>query len=712
MMKAVRAFACLAAIGSGASALGQTATIAGKPYTRLETRQATRDAMLRQFGGGVMSIGRWHVLAPIPHPRGSKDIATPYPPEQLLASMKPGAPALALQQPITLGDNASISWRSLEQQQDIGGLGGLRPLDLRHGVPDNKRNNQVAYLYTTIHADAPTRFPVSIGSDDGLRLWLNGDLLIDANVERPLDPASHELDLELKPGVNHLFAKVSQGSGEWQFNLTPRLDIDPTFEAALDYQLDTDFPDAESRHYRIVTIPVPRGIEAEVGGIDILPAGDARPILCTRRGELYVISNAYDLPATKAQWKRFATGLQEPLGVAVRPDKSPVGWAVYTAQRAELTRLIDADRDDDADTFDAFCDSWHISGNYHEYAFGPKFDRDGNAWITLNLAHTGGETTMGTEVPTRGWAVKVSPDGVLHKVADGLRSPDGVGMYADGQMFYTDNQGDYIATCKLSPLFQDSFHGHQSTLRFRDGWANWKAEGKQVPAVTPPAVWFPYQKMGQSASDILLDDTNGKFGPFAGQLFVGDQTHATIMRVCLEKLTDESGNPVYQGACFPFRRGFLSGVHRMCWGQDGSMFVGMTDRGWGSVGPKRFGVQRLLYTGELPFEVATIRAAKDGFIFEFTKPFAPGTAETPNSFTLSTYTYLYRPEYGSPEVQTEQRSIPSITVLNDRTVHLVVDQMKPGFVYEFDAHGVRAADNVDAPLLHSKAYFTLNVVPR
>ena len=79
-------------------------------------------------------------------------------------------------------------------------------------------------------------------------------------------------------------------------------------------------------------------------------------------------------------------------------------------------------------------------------------------------------------------------------------------------------------------------------------------EAQKIPEYVPPAVLFPYAKMGQSASGIACDESNGMFGPFTGQMFVADQTHSTVMRVYLEQV-----NGVYQGACFPFRAGFQLG---------------------------------------------------------------------------------------------------------------------------------------------------------
>ena len=91
-------------------------------------------------------------------------------------------------------------------------------------------------------------------------------------------------------------------------------------------------------------------------------------------------------------------------------------------------------------------------------------------------------------------------------------------------------------------------------------------EAKRIPELLPPAGLFPYPKMGQSASGIACDLSGGKFGPFKEQLFVGDQTHSTVMRVFLEKLDGR-----YQGACLPFRQGFDSGALGLEFANDGSM---------------------------------------------------------------------------------------------------------------------------------------------
>ena len=218
--------------------------------------------------------------------------------------------------------------------------------------------------------------------------------------------------------------------------------------------------------------------------------------------------------------------------------------------------------------------------------------------------------------------------------------------------------------------------------------------------------------MGQSAADFLLappaDAPNGTaFGPFAGQVFVGDQTLATVMRVSLEVV-----DGFYQGAAFPFREGLDCGVNRLAWDQSGQMLIGQTDRGWGSIGRKRFGIQRLVWTGKTPFEVLDMRAAPDGFVLTCTQDLDPVMAADPGSYRMLSYTYEYHATYGSPEIESAPQAIVSAKLTGPRSVHLVIEKLRAGgegFVHELALPGVRSA--AGEPLLHDQAYYTMQKVP-
>ena len=188
---------------------------------------------------------------------------------------------------------------------------------------------------------------------------------------------------------------------------------------------------------------------------------------------------------------------------------------------------------------------------------------------------------------------------------------------------------------------------------------------------------------------------------------MGDQGQSKVDRVFLEKV-----NGVYQGAAFAFREGFESGVLRMTWGKDGSMFVGQTNRGWGSTGQKPGGIQRLVWTGKMPFEMKAVRATPDGFEIEFTQPVDKKTAANPASYEVTSFIYKYHPVYGSPVINQGTCQIRGIEVSEDgMKARLAVDGLRQKYIHELKADGVRA-QNQALPLLHNAAYYTLNEIPQ
>src|SRR5437867_9531718 len=113
---------------------------------------------------------------------------------------------------------------------------------------------------------------------------------------------------------------------------------------------------AEAKHYRLLTVPLPKDVVLEVGGLAFRP--DGKLLACTRRGEVWLIENPDSQDPQKCKFKLFATGLHEALGLYVE------GKDVYCVQRPELTKLVDTDGDDVADEYITVCDKWGISGDY------------------------------------------------------------------------------------------------------------------------------------------------------------------------------------------------------------------------------------------------------------------------------------------------------------------------------------------------------------
>src|SRR5829696_2562388 len=170
----------------------------------------------------------------------------------------------------------------------------------------------------------------------------------------------------------------------------------------------------ESDYYCILSYTIPDNISLECGALEFMP--DGRLAVSTRYGDVYLVDNLYDDPPKQATFTRWATGMHEVLGLAYNAKDG----FLYAVQRGEITKLKDTDGDDACDVFETFCDDWAVTGDYHEYALGSKFDREGNLYVALTL--TG---AVISDVPVRGWCMKVTPDGKAHPFASGLRSPVG-----------------------------------------------------------------------------------------------------------------------------------------------------------------------------------------------------------------------------------------------------------------------------------------------
>lgn len=487
----------------------------------------------------------------------------------------------------------------------------------------------------------------------------------------------------------------------------------------------------EEDYFKIMKVGAPEGTLLEVGGMVALPNGNLG--ISTRRGDVFIVENP---TSPRPFFRKFASGLHEILGLAYKDGH------LYCAQRGELTRLVDSNMDGKADIFETVY-AWPVSGHYHEYSFGPVIAPDGKFFVSGNVAFGNEEWWRGeSRVPYRGWIMKISEDGQMEPWATGMRSPAGLGLI-DGELFYTENQGDYMGSGGLWHIEKGTFTGHpagltwtglpNSPLSLTTAQFNAVVDPQQVkneqgryikpenvvdeefqtmyqvkdqlPGLKLPAVWFPYGIHGISTSE-PIKIPSGHFGPFEGQILVGDQGQSKIMRVILEEINGE-----FQGASIDFRSGFQSGVLRMAWADDGSLFVGETNRGWGSAGEANEGLQRLVWNDDLPFEMRAVRAMPDGFEIEFTKPVDRKSAEDIASYSVDSFIYKYHPVYGSPPVNNENCTIKGVKVSDDgMKARIVVEGLRPYYIHHIHLSGVRERDNFHA-LVHPSAYYTLNNIP-
>jgi hypothetical protein len=451
-----------------------------------------------------------------------------------------------------------------------------------------------------------------------------------------------------------------------------------------------------------------QGITLEVSGMDWLP--DGRLAVAIRKGEVWLVSHPHAEKAAEVTFKLFASGLHEPLGLRVDGD------SLLVAQRTEVTRLRDTNKDDVADQYLTDTAGWNVSGAYHAYVYGPKKDGQGNEWMTLNLDM--GDHSDNTK-GWRGWAVIRAKDGGIIPMMAGLRSPCGLGTNRDGDMFCVDQQGTWVPATPvfhlrkgvfaLNPEGIDSQNLPGSPVKLASPVPSevpYPQALKAVPQMVPPALWLPYNKAGRSGTDIVAIDAGGKFGPYDGQVLVAEFTDAKLHRAYLEKVDGE-----YQGAVFPFLSGFASGIVRLSFSPEGALFVGMTSRGWSSLGTRAYGLQRVDWKGQTDFTIQEMRAQPDGFELVFTAPVDLASAGDISSYQMNSFTYLYSGAYGSEEIDTNKHRITAAKVSEDGLkVEIKVNDLRPIYVHELIANGVRSAKGES--LKHPMAWYTLNRIPK
>jgi glucose/arabinose dehydrogenase len=477
-------------------------------------------------------------------------------------------------------------------------------------------------------------------------------------------------------------------------------------------------------YYNIEALPMPPGVDPQVGGLAVTP--DGRLVAAFHRGQV-----AYFNPKDQA-WKIFAEGLHEPLGVLVDTDGS-----VLVMQRPELTRLRDTTGKGVADSYETVWDGFGISGNYHEFAFGPVRGPNGKLYVALNTASNGdtvheeirGEWKdigvpradfynnwkkvskqagrMYSRVAYRGCVMEIDPyTGAGDLFATGFRSPDGINFDGNGNLMVSDNQGDWRGACELFMVQRGGFYGHPASLVWRKDWDG--ADPTQVSIErlnqlrTPAPIWFPYGSYANSTTQMLQIPKTPAWGLFGGQMLIGEMNAPTLLRILPEKV-----DGVWEGATAIFIHTQLlkRGLHRFAFIGD-TLYAGHTHLSWAG----GEGISSIQPTGKTPFDPLDMHVTPHGFRFDFTEPLAADSAD-PSRWPASSYYYLYHAQYGSPEIEKTDVLPTKVTLSNGgKTAEVELPEMKLDFLYDFNLAGLRSASG-ESPLNPRIAY-TLRKVPK
>ena len=588
------------------------------------------------------------------------------------------------------------------------------------GLADNFLSHTIA----TLTAPSDGEYAFRLTSDDGSRLLIDDEVVVDHDGLHGIDPPAVGTTT-LSAGAHDLFIEHFEAGGgqqvtlEWQppgaadFELVPNSALSTPSgvvrvtapgtkycEGATDSPGDGAPLNGVHPDYDLIDLR-PEGFEPAVSALawteddrlvvatsgDVSPGG---PVPDPESGEVYILDGVVgDTSADEVTVTKVAEDLLNPMGAVV------VDGTIYVSERDGLTALT-PDSDGDGLLEQEQIAEWPYGGNFHEFAFGLEY-ADGYFYVSLSVAiDPGGKTTNPQPAANRGTSIRVDREtGDIDFVASGLRTPNGMGFGPGGELFVMDNQGDWLPSSKLIHIEQDAFFNSRP---------NPPGPFDDQP-VTRPVLWLPQNEIGNSPSNPeLLSD-----GPFAGQMLFGDVTYGGLQRAYLEEV-----DGAYQGAVFRHSAGLEAGVNRTIVGPDGDIYVGGIGEGgnWGEPGKLRYGLQKLSPNGTNAFDIREMRATPTGFELEYTQPLSEETAAAlADAYQVEQWTYSPSPQYGGPKIGTEELSVTAATLSEDgTTVTLEIDGLKRNRVVH-----VRSprpfTSAAGEELWNTEAWYTLNELP-
>ncbi len=418
--------------------------------------------------------------------------------------------------------------------------------------------------------------------------------------------------------------------------------------------------------------------------------------MCSVTGDVWIVSGI-DEELKELKWRRYATGLFQPLGLKI------VEGQVYVLGRDQITRLHDLNKDGEADFYENFNNDISITNHYHEFCLNLSTDPEGNFYFIK-----GGNLRKAT-VPHHGCLVRVSKDGSkLEIVATGHRAPNGMSVGPNGELTSSDNEGNWVPTSRVNYVKPGGFYGHVHT-----------AHRKEPPNdYDKPLLWLPHQVDNSSGGQVWVN--SNRWGPFSRDLLHLSYGKSTLFKVMKEEVDGQ-----WQGAAVRFPLRFDSGVMRGRFNtHDGQLYLAGL-RVWQSNGARFGAFHRVRYTGKPVHMPTELKVAKDGIRITFTNPLDATTAVDDQNWAIDQWNYQWTQGYGSKLYSTKDPAkvvgdkrqgtfggdpvaIKAIKLSEDKkTVHLLVDNLKPVMQSRI-RFNIMAADKT---VIKQEIFHTINRIP-
>ena len=394
-------------------------------------------------------------------------------------------------------------------------------------------------------------------------------------------------------------------------------------------------------------------------GLDFFP--DGRAALCTWNGDVWIVSGIDD-KLESLKWKRFATGLNNPMGIKI------VDGVIHTIGRDQITKLHDLNNDGEADFYENINNDCYLTTNFHEMCFDLQTDKNGDFYYAKGSSIWAGEQRM---TPHNGTIIKVSKDGSkFETICSGLRAPNGLAIGPNGEITCSDNQGNWIPECPINLIKKDGYYG----------WVGKGQKAEQFKTPDQPLCWIPYNMDKSSSGQVWVPADDAKWGPFAGRMLLASYD-CWLSEVFFDKVGDGT-----QGGVFRFPLKFASGMMRPRFNPaDGQLYVAGL-KGWSSSAARDCSLQRVRYTGKpvtMPLEA---HLTKTGMEVTFSSALDAASVVDKQDSSAEWFNVVRTGSYGSPEwsvADAKKKARDAVEISNvalkedGKTVVFTIPTLKP-----------------------------------
>lgn len=558
---------------------------------------------------------------------------------------------------------------------------------------------------------------VPAGMKVGLRLpqqTLTGPLKFDSTATGSFHFASGdvEVDVDKSPGVEVDDQGVVwlSGSGNDTLSMTFRLNLPGETLAAT--------PAAPFRQSEAVSLDIIPGWDAtrlplttETMPIAIDWQPDGAMIAASLKGRLWKLTdtNGDGLEDTCVQ---FGDEYAAPYGVHA--------YAKYVdvVNKYALLRLWDEDGDGQIERVTNLADGWGHTADYHDWVVGLPRDEEGNYYLAIPCQQ---DNRSAEASKYRGTVLKLIPDSAspvaqtfrIEELTAGHRFPMGIARNKAGQLFVTDNQGNYNPYNELNHVVPGQRYGFINKIDRVKGFN---------PPETPPSIAIPHP-WTRSVNGICFLETPAAererlgydlYGPWEGDLVGCEYDTRRLVRMSLETVGDTVQGAVYPLTLNPpenMEQGLLGPISCAV-SPDGDLYVGnIRDAGWG--GGNNIGTFTRLRpkSVHLPIGIDEVTILPDGFLIRFTDQVDAALGSLPSNYTAASYTRESTPAYGGDDKQRRLESVETVELSDDRlTAKITLEApLREGFVYELFLDDEVAGKG--GTLWPKEAHYTIRKLP-